>query len=517
MVVAVGVSDVEHYVLMKKLQVISLVLWVLSLPYTAAAALPPGEFTGQATRNQPHHLTGIYSLPRLPSDVKGRFGASYTKLKYHPDWDRQWRVSEHPDVVVRFDSYAHQFVFWRGTSYIPCWVTDTGIWYTNEHVERLGGHSPNTEGCVEPMSDKQCRFSHVRVIENNKARVVVHWRYAPIDVHYNHPFRDDSTGWSDWVDEYYTVYPDAVSVRKATLHTTRPDLWAEYQESIVINPPGTVPEDNIELGAVSLANLKGESKVHYWTKAGAPDFGSPKGANILKINLKTKQTPFAIVPPAEDDADMVTPYKGHAPTSCFHFWDHWPVSQDATDGRIATSSDRPSHTSLCHMGLKFLDWERIREQRNQSSPVRWPYHAKGKTWRTKVMLHGMTGKPVASLVPLARSWLYAPELDVHGAGYACKGYDRATRSYGLVNKPPGQPGELTIHMGGSEERPVINPAFVIENWGESGAALTINGKRIQPGPDFRAGHRETLETVDLVVWIRVESTKTVMISLSPIP
>ncbi|RKY09018.1 MAG: hypothetical protein DRP65_08330 [Planctomycetota bacterium] len=69
----------------------------------------------------------------------------------------------HADVVVRFDTGDHKFVFRRGTSYIPCWVTDTEIWYTNEFIERRGYHSPNTKGCCEPMSDKQCRYSHVRI------------------------------------------------------------------------------------------------------------------------------------------------------------------------------------------------------------------------------------------------------------------------------------------------------------------------------------------------------------------
>ncbi len=495
----------------------SQVFRMLGLSCCAVVVLSASDAAGQAAQRQQDGSAEAYSLPQLPSRARRRFCATYTRLKYAPDWDRQWRVGKHPDVVVTFDEGAHWLVFWRGTSFIPCWVTDTGIWYTNEHVERLGGHSLNTEGCVEPMSDKQCRFSHVRVIENSNARVVVHWRYAPVDVDYNHPFRDASTGWSDWVDEYYTVYPDAVGIRKMTLHTTRPDLWAEYQESIVINPPGTVPEDNIELGAVSLANLKGESKTHYWTKTGAPDLGSPKGANILTINLKAEQMPFAIVPPAENGADMITPYKGHAPNSCFHFWDHWPVSQDATDGRIATSSKLPSHTSLCHMGLKFLEWERLRKQEKQADPVHWPYHARGKTSRTKVMLHGMTDKPVTSLIPLARSWLYAPGLESTGTGYVCKGYDRSTRNYTLINETPGRPGAVSVRLAGSKERPVINPAFVVEDWGESDATLFLNGQRIGPGPDFRIGHRRTLETVDLIVWIRFEATKPVTISLSPEP
>ncbi len=117
-------------------------------------------------------------LPQMPSGPEGagRFGAYYTTLNYEESWDAPWRIGDHADVVVRFDTGGHKFVFWRGTSYIPCWVTDTGIWYTNEFVERNGAQSPNTRGCCEPMSDKQCRYSHVRIIENTDARVVVHWR-----------------------------------------------------------------------------------------------------------------------------------------------------------------------------------------------------------------------------------------------------------------------------------------------------------------------------------------------------
>ena len=65
---------------------------------------------------------------RLPSGPKGsgRFGAYYVRLKYSLTWDKLWKVSDHPDVVVRFDESDHRFVFWRGTSYIPCWATYDG-------------------------------------------------------------------------------------------------------------------------------------------------------------------------------------------------------------------------------------------------------------------------------------------------------------------------------------------------------------------------------------------------------
>lgn len=442
---------------------------------------------------------------KLPSGPAGpgRFGAYYTRLKYSLDWDKPWRVGPQADVVVRFDDAGYKFVFWRGTSYIPCWVTDTGVWYTNEFVERRGHHSPNTEGCVEPMSDKQCRFSHVRIIESSDARVVVHWRYAPVDVHYNHPFIDPLTGWSDWVDEYYTIYPNGIGVRKITVYTTRPDLWTEWQESIVVNQPGTTPEDNIELGAVTLANMKGESKTHYWTKDGGPDFGQPEGANILKINLKAKHKPFAIVAPAEEDGILITPYKGHAPTSHFNFWDHWPVSQVASDGRVATSVDRPSHSSLCHIGLTGM------------ATATWKHYAMGENWRTKIMLHGMTDKPAADLVPLANSWLQPPELKISGRNYDSKGYDPTQLAHVIASNDPGKGSELSFELAASKDSPVINPAFVIKGWGKAEATLKMNGKTIASGKNFRFGGRWSPEGTDLVVWIKTESTKPIKISLSP--
>lgn len=41
------------------------------------------------------------------------------------------------------------------------------------------------EGCFEHIQDRHCRFSHVRIIENKEARVVIHWRYAPVSVNEN--------------------------------------------------------------------------------------------------------------------------------------------------------------------------------------------------------------------------------------------------------------------------------------------------------------------------------------------
>jgi len=334
---------------------------------------------------------------------------------------------------------------------------------------------------------------------------VVHWRYAPVDVRYNHPFIDPLTGWGDWVDEYYTIYPDAVGVRKITVHTTRPDLWTEFQESIVVNQPGTMPDENIELGAVSLANMKGESKTYYWTRDGGPEFDEgPARANILKINLKGSLKPFALVAPPEEDGILITSYEGHGRGSHFNFWNHWPVSQAASDGRMARSAANPSHSSLCHIGLP------------GNATAEWKPYATGKKWRTKIMLHGMTNKPSDDLVPLAKSWLQPTKLKLAGGAYESKGYDPTQRAYVLVCRDAGKASEVTFELAANEEQPVVNPAFVIKGWGPAEASIRINGGEATRSKDFQTGQSRTADGIDLIVWIRVESTKPITVGLSPV-
>jgi len=267
-----------------------------------------------AGRLDEHHAKLPLKLPS-GSPGPGRFGAYYRRLKYSLEWDRAWRIGPDPDVVVRFDEFGHRFVFWRGTSYIPCWVAEGGGWYTNEFFERRGGPRSGTVSMVEPMSDKQVRYSHVRIIESTDARVVVHWRYAPVDLKYSLAYIDKQTGWGDWADEYYTIYPDAVGVRKATLQTSAPGDWTEYQESIVINQPGTRPEDNMDYAAVTLVNMAGESHTYSWEHTWPNQFDKPENGNIQIVNLKGRTRTFSIVDP---DGVSVRAYPRYGAKTKFH-------------------------------------------------------------------------------------------------------------------------------------------------------------------------------------------------------
>jgi hypothetical protein len=431
-------------------------------------------------------------MPSGPKHVHGPFGAAYCRLRYAEEWEELWRVGPHPDILVHFDKSPVRMLFWRGTAYGAVWVAENGKWMGDQSLERTGGGSP--WGCAEHMSDKQNRYSHVRIIENNGARVVVHWRYAVSDIKYE-IFGADKDGWGEWADEYYYIYPDAVSTRKQILHSNR--LHHEWQETIVLHQPGTRPEDNIELEGLTWGNMDGESKTYTWKK-GKKDDGKLRNATIQIVNLKAKNRPFIIFEPNSRLKLMRCCVEEK--WSHFPWWSHWPVGQLPNDGRKSGVPDRPAHSSLA--------------QSIEDSPV--IKHDKEKGTFTAVSLTGMSDKDVKGLVPLARSWNYPAKLSLISKGFKSEGYDRYQRAYVLVCENKSNPSTLEFELAASDKSPVVNPAFVVKDWGEGGARLKINGENVRRRRNFRLGHNHRLEGSDLVVWIKAKSTKSITLSLSPV-
>src|SRR6202030_1698342 len=142
----------------------------------------------------------VLPWPVLPSGPprKGRVGAYYTHLSYEDIWDDPRRVGPDSDVVVRFDREPIRLVFWQGTNYIPAWVSENGKWYTDEFLETGGPEDcPGGEDC-EPMSDKQNRYSYIRILESTAARAVLHFRYGQCEVENATCANPDPlTGWTD--------------------------------------------------------------------------------------------------------------------------------------------------------------------------------------------------------------------------------------------------------------------------------------------------------------------------------
>ena len=85
------------------------------------------------------------------------------------------------------------------------------------------------------MNDNQNRYSHVRIVPPHQARVVVHWRYAPVNVRNELMNVDERLNNGAWVDEYYYFYPDAVGIRKVTWqHDTLGDQQIEQVVDLAV-------------------------------------------------------------------------------------------------------------------------------------------------------------------------------------------------------------------------------------------------------------------------------------------
>jgi len=132
-----------------------------------------------------------------------------------------------------------------------------------------------------------------------------------------------------------------------------------------------------------------------------------------------------------------------------------------------------------------------------------------------VTLVGMTDKPISELAPLACSWNDPPEITLNSPGYENKGYDKNQRAFKLSTKNKGIPTELKMTLKANEESPIVNPAFVIENWGNADSGVEIDGRELRRDEFFRAGHEVRMEGSDLIIWLKMERKKPVDIVINP--
>ena len=409
----------------------------------------------------------------------GRFGAFYTKLKYYPGWDDLWPVDQDPDIVVCFDKSPVTLIFWRGTRYGPCWVSEKGDWMADQSLETWENGKNDTEGCFEHMQDRHCRFSHVRIIENNEARVVVHWRYAPVSSHDNIWMPDPKTGWECWVDEYYYIYPDGSSIRKVSWNKGTTGDHVQYQESLPLLNPGQLQNEVLNDEYVKVADYKNN------TRSVSSELQQPvdwfENYTIQQFNFKSDNKPFICFEPGN------SLWVRWIPTG----YNHFPVGQARCDGRHDKMADRPSHIT--------------------SSPISDPViHENGNRqyWNA---LYGMNNMNLTELVRFGRSWAYPAQMTVSGVNFKSNGFNTSQRSYQIENTK-NKAAQVEIVLKGNKDSPIINPAFFIKNWNSNDAKILINGKESQK---YRVGINHELEGDDLVLFIFINESVTVNITILP--
>lgn len=443
--------------------------------------LAPKQIAGIYKSTTPENKPSFH--PRRFPSVKpsGRFAANYTRLKYYPEWDAIWPVGDYMDVVVQFDELPTKVMFWRGTRYSPCLVSENGKWMADQSRETgnnwflgTGSREDMPTGCIEHMSDTQCRSSRVAIIENNNARIVVNWRYLQMDVMFRQQDVPNKTGFGEWGNELYYIYPDGVTVRKVL------PGYGGWQETIFLNEPGTRPEDNIELEACTLLNMNGESKSYSW-EHGYPVFDLDN-AVIQYTHFKSKYKPYMIF--REGGKFRVFNLEVRPEYSHFPWWNHWPVAQTISDGRSANAPDRAASSSL--------SW---------GNP------------NGEAALYGMTHRNPQSVVPLAKSWNRPPEVQLQNDGYTSEGYEYRERAY-IFSRNKG--GVLSAEFNASENSPLHNLVMVINNWDGGVAALKLNGEDVPAGKDYRQGIEYDVEgNQKLIVFIKIKAEAKTKLELIP--
>ncbi len=414
----------------------------------------------------------------------GRFGAYYTKLKYYPGWDRLWPVDQDPDVVVCFPGSQVKLIFWRGIRYGASWVSENENWMTDQSVEAWGKGAEHEEGCFEHMQDRHCRFSHVRIIENTDARVVVHWRYAPVSA-YNNTWRaDPKTGWECWIDEYYFIYPDASAIRKVSWKKGTLGEPRQFQETLALLHPGQIVSDLLERDYVTVADYSGKTGTVSFVED--PDV-APYGPfnwdvshpyTVQQYHFKSQNKPFICFEPGNK---MWLRFEDLASYDRASGCNHFPVGQARCDGRTTLTSDRPSHCS--------------------SFPISDPVLHETDDREFWAALYGMNSMAVKDVIEFGRSWAYPPDLVLKGGDLRSGGFDRTERCYKIVNAA-GSPRSFDLSLSGSASAPVVNPVLFVKNWNGPKPKVILNGKAAGAA---RVGLNYELDGTDLVVFLPVQS------------
>lgn len=431
-------------------------------------------------------------LPEIPTK-NSQFGAYYTKLSYDEDWDRLWRDDQFPDLVVTFDNQDYSMVFWKGTNYNLNLVTENGKWIADQSAETFGDF-----GCMEHMSDKQNRYSHIRLLENNDARVVVHWRYALTDINYTIANIDPVTNWGDWADEYYYIYPDGMAIRHYKIHGLD-DGYSITEPALLCNP-GERPEENIDMEAVTVVNLQGEESTHSFETWPSNQLQGGRFQNSVPnevmsiLNVKSRAKPFFIY----EEPGKIGPYGGGKREidyrlSKFHWRNHWPVSQIPSDGRFVLANDRVTSSAITspEAGMK---------RETSDGPLEGRF------------VLGLSSESTDQLVDFAKFWLDAPEVVVASTSYTFEGFSRNDRAYHL-SRNTADSNALKLSIAASPDRPLKNPVFIVHNWEGTEPTFILDGQELTAPTKVRYAIKRNLKSSDLIVWINTTLTESAKLTI----
>lgn len=404
-------------------------------------------------------------------------------------WEEAWKNGPHEDVVVNFPQ-GFRYVFWRGASYVPL-LSFGNVALTYEWVEAQGewGRPPGqVRDCVEPLQDKECRFSSVRIVSSNPARITVQWKYKLIDLDYKDPEGERAV-------ETYTFYPNGFGVRYVQAWLV-PNAWHEESEFIVVMPAGSNPFEVIEDRGITLLSPDGAKQEMVYPK---PDFKWEMGKpTIFRVHLKNVSwTPIMVSAGWENKSVFDGWMSGKRYVSPSYWGDHWPVTRGFLTRQgepPAFYQSRPTHASLMstyHKPLRVIP----------SNPPLVKGGTGGiKEKREWAWLIGAANISDVELTSRARNWLFPPKWKLK-TGASVITYAQERRAYQVQIK--GKQKKVEIKLSGNET--LYEPAFELtfplgaQPWKK--VVVKINGKKLFPD-QYASGLEETAQGSVRVVFMK---------------
>lgn len=424
------------------------------------------------------------------------------------------------EVVVTFEEIPTELSF--DLPAFPCMVMENGFKYSNFWAETYDPREWRAQGGMasfETLMDRNNKYARMWIEQQSDARILVRVRGALCNIEEDIAHADFESkspyGDGDWVDEWFYIYPDGVHTRYVKIYTgladrsrpfgfdrDPPKVVHEFMESAVIGKPGYYPVDMIDTNAITVIRLIGDNVNQLITEGESKtisyvpypdDFGQFRDANIWVVNMKSEYKPFVIGMPY---GSRVQPYS----------------AEDDLPYVFQTWGDPPDGDYSCGLGHMLNYWH---FKRNEHSIE-------------QVYLQGMTNveNTQEQLVSLAWSWIASFIL------YTEKDESERQQSYDVIYKheqraylvPKKEIGpeliEFTLEPDWDIEdfgagNWLINPAFVLENWGASGVRLEVNDEEIKPGKNFKVGYEKTSDGTDLVLWVRLKTSESTKFKLIP--
>ena len=424
--------------------------------------------------HQPPHLpefgaTEIKLRYDAPISVRDPATGALSSMDYATAWDPQLK-----DVVVSLPN-GSRFVFWRGSSYIPFWAGKHNTGMSYEWAETL----PPPDGfvdCVEPLMDKELRYSRVEIVESTPARVHVRWRYQSNDFAYK--------VWGDMPVEDYYFYPDGFGTRVLNLKSA-PGAVYEVQEFIILTPPSAFPFKVLDPKIADILFIDGQKREMTFPSAGEkttagslgrPGVGDPRDVPaVYRVRLHKDEPATAIsftpintlMPklfgPFYDRGEMVTP---------FYWGSHWPLARGnltgmAIDDRIYLS---PSHNSIMTWGMNNHTPAFSSTLQTHDTLGR----AKTMTLQRWYWLIGLTEASDQRLLEWAHSFRNPPSLELQGARLDLDSVLPERRALQLIVENPRVKIKLKPPIR------VVNPVFELVRAPKNLASVALGDRILKP-------------------------------------